>query len=326
MSIFRWGILGTGNIAGQFARGLAALDDAALVAVGSRTAEAAEAFGERFGVSRRHASYADLASDPEVDAIYVATPHTLHKDNTLLCLEAGKPVLCEKPFAINAGAAEQMIAAARGRGLFLMEAMWTRFLPHVARLRELLAAGTIGEIRQVRADFSFRTDFDPQGRLFDPALGGGGLLDVGIYPVALASMILGPPARIAAMADMGATGVDEQAALVFGYSGGQLAVLTCGTRTSSPHEALILGERGHIKVHDAWWKPSALTVAVEGKWPERIEPAAVGNGYNYEAAEVARCVRAGRIESDIMPLGETLAIARTLDAVRAQWGLRYPSE
>jgi predicted dehydrogenase len=326
MSTFRWGILGTGNIAGQFARGLAALDAAALVAVGSRTAAAADAFGERFGVPRRHAGYADLANDSEVDAIYIATPHTLHKENTLLCLEAGKPVLCEKPFAINAGEAEQMIAAARSRGLFLMEAMWTRFLPHIARLRELLAAGTIGEIRQIRADFSFRTEFDPSGRLFDPALGGGGLLDVGVYPVALASMILGPPARTAALADMGATGVDEQAALVFGYPGGRLAVLTCATRTSSPHEALILGDKGYIKIHDAWWKPSALTVAVEGKQPERIEPAAVGNGYNYEAAEVARCVRAGRIESDIMPLDETLAIARTLDAVRAQWGLRYPSE
>jgi predicted dehydrogenase len=326
MSTFRWGILGTGNIAGKFAEGLSALDDVELVAVGSRTAEAAVAFGERYGVPRRHASYADLANDPEVDAIYVATPHTFHKENTLLCLEAGKPVLCEKPFAINAGEAQQMIATARDRGVFLMEAMWTRFLPHIVRLRELLAAGAIGELRQIRADFSFRTNFDPRGRLFDPALGGGGLLDVGIYPVALASMIFGAPSRIAALADLGSTGVDEQAALVFGYTGGALAVLTCATRTSAPHEALLLGDSGQIKLHDAWWKPSALTVSVDGMQPERIEPAAVGNGYNYEAAEVARCVRAGRLESDVMPLVETLAIARTLDAVRAQWGLRYPSE
>jgi predicted dehydrogenase len=165
MSTFRWGILGTGNIAGAFANGLRALDDAALVAVGSRTAEAANAFGDRFGVPRRHASYEALAHDPEVDAIYVATPHPFHKANTLLCLHAGKPVLCEKPFAINAAEAAQMIAAARERGVFLMEAMWTRFLPHVARLRELLAAGAIGEVRQLRADFSFRTEFNPRGRL-----------------------------------------------------------------------------------------------------------------------------------------------------------------
>jgi predicted dehydrogenase len=326
MTKFRWGILGTGNIASQFAKGLSVLDDAELVAVGSRTAEPARAFGERYGVPRRHASYAELASDPDVDAIYVASPHTYHKEHTLLCLAAGKPVLCEKPFAINAAEAEQMVAAARERGLFLMEAMWTRFLPHIARLRELLAAGAIGEVRQVRADFSFRAEFDPQHRLFNPALGGGGLLDVGIYPAALASMILGAPAQIAALADLGATGVDEQAALVFGYPAGQLAVLTCATRTNAIHEALILGTRGHIKLHEAWWRPSSLTLSVDGQPDEEFAPEAVGNGYNYEAAEVMRCVRAGRRESEIMPLDETLALARTFDTVREQWGLRYPSE
>jgi predicted dehydrogenase len=326
MSAFRWGILGTGRIAGIFAEGLRALDDAELVAVGSRTAAAADAFGERYGVPRRHASYADLARDPDVDAIYVATPHPLHRQNTLMCLGAGKPVLCEKPFALNAAEAEQMIAAARGRGLFLMEAMWTRFLPHMVRLRELLAEGAIGQLRQVRVDFSFRTDFNPRGRLFDPALGGGALLDVGVYTVALASMTLGAPARIVSLAELGATGVDEQAALIFGYPGGQLAVLTCATRTNSPHEALLLGDKGHIKIHDAWWRPSALTLAVNGQMDEWVEPPAVGNGYNYEAAEVMRCLRAGRLESEIMPLDETLAIARVLDQVRAQWGLRYPGE
>jgi predicted dehydrogenase len=326
MNTFRWGILGTGGIAAAFADGLRALDDAALVAVGSRSAAAADAFGERFGVPRRHASYAELASDPEVDAIYVATPHTFHKQNTLLCLEAGKPVLCEKPFAINAAEAAEMIAAARSRGLFLMEAMWTRFLPHIAALRELLAAGAIGEVRQLRADFSFRAEFDPRGRLFDPALGGGGLLDVGIYPISLAWMVLGAPSRIVSMAELGATGVDEQAAMIFGYPGGQLAVLTCGTRTSSPHEGLILGSEGMIRLHEGWWHASSLTLSRSGRPDELIEPPAVGNGYNNEAAEVMRCVREGRLESDVMPLDETLAIIRSLDEVRAQWGLRYPSE
>ena len=175
MSKIRWGILGTGRIAGVFAEGLRSAADAELVAVGSRTAAAAEQFAGRVGAARAHASYADLASDPDVDAIYVATPHPFHKENSLLCIEAGKAVLCEKPFALNAGEAEQMVTAARARGVFLMEAMWTRFLPHIARLRELLAAGAIGEPRMLKADFCFRTDFNPRGRLFDPALGGGGL-------------------------------------------------------------------------------------------------------------------------------------------------------
>src|SRR5215211_5790497 len=260
MSKLRWGILGTGRIAGIFAEGLQSVEDAELVAVGSRTDAVAQAFGRRFGAARSHASYAALANDPDVDVIYVATPHTLHRENTLLCLAAGKPVLCEKPFAINAGEATEMIAAARERGLFLMEAMWTRFLPHIVRLRELLAAGTIGEVRMLKANFCFRTDFNPRGRLFDPALGGGGLLDVGIYPVSLASMILGPPERIVSMAELGATGVDEQAALLFGYPAGQLAVLTAATRTSTPHEALICGTAGQIRILHPWWAPSRMTL------------------------------------------------------------------
>ena len=326
MTKTRWGILGTGNIASQFARGLAALDDAELVAVGSRTADSAEAFGERFSAPRRHSSYAALASDPDVDAIYVATPHPLHHNNTIMCLESGKAVLCEKPFAINATEAQSMIATARARGVFLMEAMWTRFLPHMVRLRELLAAGTIGEVRMLQVDFGFRTSFNPQGRLFDPALGGGALLDVGIYPVSLASMILGTPQRVTGMAHLGETGVDEQSAMIFGYAGGQLALLSQAIRTNSPHEALLLGTVGKIRVHSSWWKSTTITLSVDGRPDELIDLPEVGNGYNYEAAEVGRCLRAGRTESNVMPLDETLAIMRTLDEVRAQWGLRYPGE
>ena len=326
MTKTRWGILGTGNIASQFARVLAVLDDAELVAVGSRTAKSAEVFGEQFAVPHRHTSYAALASDPEVDAIYVATPHPLHMENTLLGLEAGKAVLCEKPFAINAGQAEAMIATARRRGVFLMEAMWTRFLPHMVRLRELLAQGAIGELRMLQADFGFRTSFNPQSRLFDPALGGGALLDVGIYPVSLASMLFGAPERVTGMAHLGATGVDEQSAMIFGYAGGQLAVISQAIRTNSPHEALLLGTAGKIRVHTSWWKASTMTLSIEGRPDELIDVPATGNGYNYEAAEVGRCLHEGRTESEVMPLDETLAIMRTLDQVRAQWGLRYPGE
>jgi dihydrodiol dehydrogenase / D-xylose 1-dehydrogenase (NADP) len=326
MENIRWGILGPGNIARSFAQGLSVLDDAEIVAVGSRSAERAAAFGEQYGVPRRYTSYEALANDPDVDVVYVATPHPFHKEHSLLCLRAGKPVLCEKPFTLNAADTAAVIALARERRLFLMEAIWTRFLPHIVKLRELIAEGAIGEVRQVRADFSFRAEVDPKSRLFDPTLGGGGLLDVGIYPVSLAAMLLGAPSDIASLAQLGTTGVDEQAGIVMRYDGGRLAVLTTAIRTSSPHEALILGTTGQIKVHDAWWKPSTLTLARDGRAAQPIDVSAVGNGYNYEAAEVMRCLRAGRTESATMPLDESLAIMRTLDAIRAQWGLRYPGE
>lgn len=326
MTIIRWGILGTGNIAKQFARGLAELDDAKLVAVGSRTAEGAAAFAQQFGAERSHTSYEALANDPDVDAIYIATPHPMHKENTILCLEAGKAVLCEKPFAMNAREAGEMIDVARSRGIFLMEAMWTRFLPHMVRLRELLASGAIGELRMLQADFGFRTGFNPKHRLFNPDLGGGALLDVGIYPASLASMLFGAPERVTGMATMGETGVDEQSAMLFGYAGGQIAILSQAVRTNTPHEALLLGTAGRIRIHGSWWKATTMTLSADGKPDELIDVPSPGNGYNYEAAEVGRCLRAGLTESATMPLDETLATMRALDEMRAQWGLRYPGE
>lgn len=322
----RWGILGTGNIAHQFARGLSVLTDAELVAVGSRSQETADAFGDEFGVGRRHPSYEALANDPDVDAIYVSTPHSLHRENSLLCLDAGKAVLCEKPFTINAREAEEVVKAAREKQLFLMEAMWTRFLPALVRVRELLAERAIGDVRMVAADFGFRTNVNPKSRLFDPALGGGALLDVGVYPVSLASMILGAPARVAGLAHLGETGVDEQGAIVLGYAGGQIANLYTAVRTNTPHDARIMGTNGSIQINSPWWKPTALTVSVAGAEPEVVELPYEGNGYNYEAAEVGRCLRAGKLESDHMPLDETLAIMRTLDQIRAEWGLKYPMD
>lgn len=326
MEKIRWGILSTGNIAEQFAKGLAVLDDAELAAVGSRSQESADQFGDKYNVPRRHASYEALANDPDIDAIYVATPHTLHAENTLLCLRAGKAVLCEKPFAINAAQAESMVHEARERGLFLMEAMWTRFLPHMARLRELVREGVIGDLRMLTANFGFRTEFNPQSRLFDPQLGGGALLDVGIYPVSLASMLFGAPAQIASEAELGQTGVDEQSAFVFRYDGGQLALLSCAIRTTTVHDAVVYGTNGHIRINTPWWGPSSLTLALNGQAEQHLTFDNLGNGYNYEAAEVAACLRSGKTESTIMPLDETLASMRTLDTIRSQWGLRYPGE
>ncbi len=322
----RWGILGTGNIARKFATGLAALDDADLVAVGSRSQAAADAFAGEFSIPKRHAGYGALAADPAVDVIYIATPHSLHKDNMLLCLQAGKAVLCEKPFTINAEEAQAAITAARSRGLFLMEAMWTRYLPLMAEVRRLIAVGAIGEVRMVAADFGYRAPFNAERRTFNPELGGGALLDVGVYPISLASMLLGAPERIASMAELGETGVDEQSAMVLGYPGGQLAVLYTAVRTTTPQDATIMGTDGFIRIHSQWWVPKAMTLHQAGKAPKRIELPFTGNGYNYEAAEVHNCLRAGKLESEIMPLDETLAIMQTMDRIRAQWGMRYPME
>lgn len=324
--IIRWGILGTGNIAHKFATGLQAASGAQLVAVGSRTQAAAEKFGNEFNAPRHHASYEALAQDADVDAIYISTPHPFHVSNTKLCLENGKAVLCEKPFTINTREADEVIALARQKGVFLMEAMWTRYLPSLVRTRELIADGAIGEVRMVTADFGFRTGFNEEGRLFDPKLGGGALLDVGIYPISLAFMLFGAPTEITSKASLGETGVDEQSAYLFGYDNGQIAQLSSATRTETPQEAFILGTEGSIKLHSPWWNATELTLKRNGKPAEVIAPPRVGNGYNYEAEEVGRCLRAGKLESETMTLAETRTILTVMDTIRAQWGLKYPSE
>jgi predicted dehydrogenase len=322
----RWGILGTGRIAGDFATGLTELPDAELAAVASRAAETAERFGERFAVPRRYDSYEALIADPEVDVVYVATPHPIHHPLARRCLEAGKPVLCEKPFTLNAADAADLIELARARRLFLMEAMWTRCLPLVQRFRSLVDEGAVGDPRLLMADFGFRHGGGPEHRLFNPALGGGALLDVGVYLVSLASWLFGAPDRIESLAQFGPTGVDEQSAVVLGFPGGQIAQLTAAIRTDTPQEVTLAGTEGTIRIHPLWWKPTRMTLSRPGQPDEQIEVPYQGIGYNYEAAEAMRCLRAGLLESPVIPLDETLSILRTLDAIRAQWGLRYPTE
>lgn len=322
----RWGILGTGWIANQFAVGLSQLPEAALVAVGSRTAESSDRFGDSFHVPRRHASYEALADDPGVDVIYVATPNPMHRPHSLLCLEAGKPVLCEKPFALNAQEAEHVIQVAREKGLFLMEAMWTRFFPLMARLRELLAGGAIGDVRMLVADLCIRFDFDPCDRRYDLDLGGGSLLDLGVYPLSFASMIMGHPSGITTQAHLGETGVDEEAGVLLSYDEGGVSVLYSSIQVDSPVEALLLGTSGQIRLHPWWIKPDKLTLSTDGQDDRTIEMPFEGNGYQFEALEVMRCLRAGELESHLMPLDETVSILETMDAIRCQWGLRFPSE
>jgi predicted dehydrogenase len=322
----RWGILGPGRIARKFAQGLASLPDADLVAVGSRSLDRAKAFGMDFGVPRCHGSYEQLAADPEVDLIYVATPHPFHRENTILALRAGKHVLCEKPFAVNARQAADMIAVARDCGLFLMEAMWTRFLPVTRKVREWLDAGAIGQVRQFTADLGFCGPPDPSGRLLNPALAGGALLDVGIYTVSYASMLFGgPPADLHALAHMGTTGVDEQTAMVLSYPEGQLALLSCAVRTNTPQDGRIDGTAGRIRI-PGFWRSTGAVLEAQGKEPERFDADFGDLGLSYQAAEAMRCVRTGQCESPVMPLGETLQIAETLDTIRARIGLGYPGE
>ncbi len=326
MSGFRWGMLGTGTIARQFVEGLNALPEAEVLAVGSRSRVSAERFAEERGIPRRYASYEDLAADPDVDVVYVATPHPFHADNVELCLRAGKAVLCEKPFTVNAGEAGRVVGLARERGLFLMEGMWTRFFPLMERVRTLISNGGIGELRMLTADFGFRAPLDPASRLFAPDLGGGAMLDVGVYCVSLASMVLGPPVRTAGLSHIGETGVDEQAAMILEHEAGRLSTLSIGIRTATPQEATIFGTEGYVKIHPPWWRPTTMTISRPGMEDETVEAPITGNGFNYEAAEVMRCLDEGRTESDIMPLDETLSVMRAMDGIRAAWGLRYPSE
>ena len=321
----RWGILGCGRIAGALAGGLAISQTSELVAVASRDAAKAEAFGRQHGARKFHGSYEDLASDPDVDAVYVATVHPLHAENTIMCLQAGKHVLCEKPFAMNAAQAEAMIAAARKHSRFLMEAMWTRFLPNMVRLRELLAGGAIGQVQMVQADFGYRAGPDPRGRALDPSLGGGALLDAGIYPLSLASMILGKPAEVTGVAHLGETGVDEQFVAAMRYDGGRVAMASGAVRTNTHKQAWVLGTEGQILLEPGWWGGSKL-ILMRPYRKEEIEFEYAANRYVYEVDELARCVAAGKAESEVMPLGETLELMRTMDTLRGLWGLKYPNE
>ena len=323
---FRWGIIGLGNIAHKFAEGLKAVPGAELAAVGSRSQEKADKFGDEYGATRRHGTYEALAADANVDAVYVASPHSKHKEDSLLCLNAGKAVLCEKPFTINAGEAQEVIRVARERKVFLMEAMWTRFTPIMGKVRELVKEGAVGDVRMVQADFGFRAGFDPKSRLFDPALGGGALLDVGVYCLSFASMVLGTPEHVTGTAHLAPTNVDDNAALALRYATGAVAVLGTSVSANTPQEAMVIGSEGTIHIHAPFWIPKTLTLSRSGKDPETIELPYEGNGYNYEAQEVERCVGQSLTESATMPLDETLEIMKTMDALRAQWGVKYPME
>jgi len=325
-NVIRWGIIGTGAIAKKFASALNAMGDAKLVAVGSRSQSTANEFAAKFNASKPHGSYRELVNDVEVDVVYIATPHSCHKNDALAALQAGKPVLVEKPFTINATEAECLIDLARSKNLLLMEGMWTRYLPLYVNLREMLARGAIGEVRMMTADFGFKAGPETNPRLLDPALGGGALLDIGVYPVSLASMVFGTPVGITSAATLGARGVDEQNGIVLTHARGQLAALACSLQANASMEVVLMGTAGRLRVHAPAWKSTALTLSRNGQPDELISFPFDSNGFQFEAGEFMNCLRAGKLESPVMPLKETLSIMRTLDAIRHQWGLKYPME
>jgi predicted dehydrogenase len=313
----RWGLIGTGGIAHSFAADLTFTESGVPVAVGSRRLETATEFADRFDIPNRHASYEALVEDPDVDAVYVATPHPLHHADALLALRAGKPVLVEKPFTMNAAEAEDLLATARAAGVFLMEAMWTRFLPHIAEIRRLLAEGALGDIVTVTADHGQWFAKDPDFRLFAPELGGGALLDLGVYPVSFASMVLGKPHRIVTLVDPAFTGVDGQTSMLFGYAGGAQAVLTCTSSAKSPTRAAIVGTEARIEIEGVFYAPTAFDLVSRTGERSRFEEPHEGRGLWHQAEEVARCLREGLLESPLMPLDESVEIMRTVDAVLA---------
>ncbi len=322
-SPLRWGILGTGGIANTFVRDLRLTDSGVVSAVGSRSQGSADRFADALGIAGRHPSYESLVADPNVDVVYVATPHPMHRENAVLALRAGKPVLVEKPFAMNAAEAREIVEAARENALFAMEAMWTRFLPHVAVIRDWLAQGVLGEIVTVTADHGQWFAEDAEFRLFAPELGGGALLDLGVYPVSFASMILGTPNRIVSMSDPAFTGVDAQTSMVFGYAGGAQAVLTCTLRAKSSTRASIVGTDARIEIDGDFYAPATVTLIPRQGDPTRVESLDVGRGLRHQADEVARRLAAGGLESPLMPLDETISIMETMDAVRERAGATH---
>jgi predicted dehydrogenase len=313
-------------VAHLFARGLLELRGSSLVAVGSRDLARAQTFAAEFGVERAWGSYRELAEDPGVDIVYVATPHSLHEEHTILCLEAGKHVLCEKPFALNAAQARRMIAVAQERQRALMEAVWTRFLPAFRELRDKVHDGVIGDVTLIEADFGFHATFDPQSRLFAPQLGGGALLDLGVYPINLAFMLCGAPTEIDSTTKLGQTGVDEQSAIRFRHENGAISRLSCSLRADTDCKARIVGTNGCITIPPPWWASSQFILEQRDTEPRIFDFANRGGGYTHQAEEFIEVIRSGKTESPIMPLAETLAIMETMDAIRNDWGQRYPGE
>ncbi len=328
MDKIRWGVLAPGRIARSFAIDLALVPDAELVATGSRSLQRAAGFAAEFG-GAAHSSYEELVTDPNVDVVYVASPHTLHAEHTMLALAAGKPVLCEKPMTLDAASTEPLFEAAAERGLFLMEAMWTACHPTIRKLKSLLADGEHGTARQVHADLGFVVVGDPEDRMLNPTLGAGALLDQGIYPLTFAHLMLGEPEQLTAVASMSDSGIDLDISIAGLYPGGATAALTASMTSYSPRTASVATETGRFDLPRSFHHPGRIewtsyeTPEETSEWIEPDEPV-VGVGYGNEILEVHRCLRDGALSSELVPPQQTISLMRQMDDLRAQIGLHYP--
>jgi predicted dehydrogenase len=325
MSNFSWGILGPGGIAQAFAKDLTFIEGHTIGAVGSRSIANAEKFANTFG-GTAYGSYEELVADSSIDAIYVATPHPAHHDNVILALNAGKPVLCEKPFAVNAKQAQAMVDAAAKNKVALMEAMWARFLPHYAKVREIVASGVLGPILSIHADHGQRLADRGIARLVDPQLAGGALLDLGIYPISFAHMILGNPTSITSKAVMTDRGVDAQTSMIFSYDNGAQAVLTTTMIEQTPCRAVVAGLHGWLEIDRTFYNPASMRVILNDGSVTEYPSAYTGHGLREQAESFKQIVQSGAVESKVLTWKDTVDIMKSMDTVRSQIGLTYPFE
>lgn len=323
---YNWAILGAGRIAHKFASDLKLLPNANLLAVGSRSIERASEFASEHNAERAYGSYKELAEDPDIDIVYIATRHISHYSSTILCLDNSKAVLCEKPVAMNKDQCQLMLAKARNKKLFFMEALWTSFHPSFRKCKELVENGVIGDIKLIESDFCFKAHFDKEGRLFNPLLGGGALLDIGIYPVFFALEIAGKPLKVQAFASIGITKVDESCTIQFKHKNDILSSLFCSLGTGGRTEATIRGSQGKIVINSEWHTPSSVDLYIEGKKKSHFGFREPGFGYHYEAKEVMHCLDKGFIESSIFGWQKSLDLITTLDLIRKKAGISYPAE
>lgn len=326
MSSFRWGILGTGGIAQAFVDDLTRAAGHRVVAVGSRSMEKAQKFAGAIAGAAAYGSYENLVADKNVDAIYVATPHPMHEEHSLLAMNAGKPVLCEKPFAMSAKQAQTMIDASQANGVALLEAMWTRYLPHIAIVREILSSGVLGQIQTVEADHGQRLADQGRDRLVNPNLGGGALLDLGIYPISFAHLILGAPTHITARAVMTDRGVDAQTSAIFDYDNGAQAIINTTMIAKTPCRAVVSGLLGRLEIDSVFYTPSNMRVVLSDGTTTDYRNSYSGHGLREQAIEMARVVNAGLLESPLMPHHETVSVMNSMDEIRKQIKLTYPFE
>lgn len=323
---FRWGIIGPGRIAEEFGRGLTAVPNAVLYGVASRNEARAQAFAAKFNGQKIYTSYETMVNDPNIDAVYIATPHRFHFEQALLCLDAGKPVLCEKPLTVNAAETEALIAKAKEKNVFLMEALWTRYLPIYDQVREWLDAGIIGDIKLMVSTFGFSVPNDPDDRWFNPELAGGTLLDMGIYPIAVSQWVTGlEPQTISSQAIVGETGVDVLTAVTFQYENGIVSQFSSNFICNTLNDFTIFGTTGSIRLHPAYWATTKVTLMTDGQ-ELTIEKPLRASGFEYQTEEAMRCIRAGLLESPKMSHADTLANMKHMDTIRAAIGVKYPFE